>query len=66
MRRLRAFALFWWDFIVGDDWWIAAGVVLTLAAIAGLDHAGIQAWWVAPPAVVAVVWVSLRRAVNAG
>ena len=26
------FARFWWDFIVGDDWRIAAGVVVVLAA----------------------------------
>ena len=25
---LRAFAAFWWDFVVGDDWRIAAGVVV--------------------------------------
>jgi hypothetical protein len=36
MRFLRAFARFWYDFIVGDDWRIAAGVVLVLAAGAAL------------------------------
>jgi hypothetical protein len=30
MRLLVGFARFWWDFIVGDDWRIAAGVVLVL------------------------------------
>ena len=29
---MRGFARFWWDFIVGDDWRIAAGVVVVLAA----------------------------------
>jgi hypothetical protein len=24
---MRAFGRFWWDFLVGDDWRIAAGVV---------------------------------------
>jgi hypothetical protein len=28
---VSAFARFWWDFIVGDDWRIAAGVVAVLA-----------------------------------
>jgi hypothetical protein len=32
MRFARGFARFWWDFIVGDDWRIAAGVVTALAA----------------------------------
>ena len=31
MRFLSAFARFWWDFVVGDDWRIAAGVVVVLA-----------------------------------
>ena len=32
MRFAKGFARFWWDFIVGDDWRIAAGVVVVLAA----------------------------------
>ena len=32
MRYVAAFARFWWDFVVGDDWRIAAGVALVLAA----------------------------------
>lgn len=31
MRALRGFGRFWFDFIVGDDWRIAVGVVLVLA-----------------------------------
>jgi hypothetical protein len=32
VRFVKGFARFWWDFIVGDDWRIAAGVVTVLAA----------------------------------
>ncbi len=32
LRALAGFGRFWWDFIVGDDWRIAAGVGLTLIA----------------------------------
>jgi hypothetical protein len=32
MRYLRGFGRFWYDFIVGEDWRIAAGVVATLGA----------------------------------
>ena len=58
----RSFGAFWWDFIVGDDWRIAAGVVLALAATAGLAAAGVPAWWLLPLAVVALLGRSLRRA----
>jgi hypothetical protein len=30
MRLLAGFLRFWWDFVVGDDWRIAAGVVVVL------------------------------------
>jgi hypothetical protein len=30
MRFVRGFGRFWFDFIVGDDWRIALGVVLVL------------------------------------
>jgi hypothetical protein len=32
MSLVRGFLRFWYDFVVGDDWRIAAGVVLVLAA----------------------------------
>ena len=32
MRLVAGFARFWWDFVVGDDWRIAAGVVAVLGA----------------------------------
>jgi hypothetical protein len=31
MRVVAAFARFWWEFVVGDDWRIAAGVVVVLS-----------------------------------
>ena len=62
MNRIRAFGAFWWDFIVGDDWRIAAGVVLALAATAGLAAAGLAAWWLLPLVVAMLLVVSLRRA----
>jgi hypothetical protein len=62
MRRVRAFGLFWWDFVVGDDWRSAAGVVLAVGVTAALVAAGVNAWWLMPAAVVAVLWLSLQRA----
>jgi hypothetical protein len=60
---MKRFARFWWDFVVGDDWLTAAGVVLAIGATAVLVHsAGIDAWWVIPLAVGSLLWLSLRRA----
>jgi hypothetical protein len=32
VRFVKGFARFWWGFIVGDDWRIAAGVIVVLTA----------------------------------
>jgi hypothetical protein len=65
MGRLRAFGVFWYDFVIGDDWRVAVWVVLALAATAGLVALGVDAWWLVPVAVVAALGLSLRRAVRA-
>jgi hypothetical protein len=62
MRFLRSFLRFWYDFIVGDDWTVAIGVIVALAATAVLAHAGVPAWWLLPVAVVALLALSLVRA----
>jgi hypothetical protein len=64
-RRVRAFAHFWYDFLIGDDWRIALGVVLTLGVTAGLVQGGVNIWWLPPVAVAALLALSLRRAVRA-
>ena len=33
MKYVRAFGQFWYDFVVGDDWKIAAAVVLALGVL---------------------------------
>lgn len=66
VRGFRSFALFWWDFIVGDDWRIAAGVIVALAGTAALATTSAPAWWLLPAAVAALLAVSLRRATRAG
>lgn len=37
MTVLRAFGRFWYDFIIGDDWKIAAAVVLAVALTVGIQ-----------------------------
>ncbi len=63
-RRLRAFGAFWYDFVIGDDWVVAAGVVVGLAGTYGLHEAGVPAWWVLPLVFLALLPVSLQRAVS--
>jgi hypothetical protein len=63
-RAVVAFAAFWWDFIVGDDWKIAAVVVVALALTATLARFQVPAWWLLPVAVLAVLSVSLLVALR--
>jgi hypothetical protein len=62
-RWARAFLLFWVDYIVGDDWTVAAVIGLALPATWGLVRAGVPAWWLLPLAVLAATAASLYRAV---
>jgi hypothetical protein len=65
VRRLRAFGAFAYDFVVGDDWVVAAGVVAALAVTYVLAHsAKVSAWWLVPAVVVVLLPVSLWRAVR--
>ena len=61
MKYLRSFGLFWWDFIVGDDWRVAAGLAVALAATWALAHNDISAWWLLPVAVAALLVGSVRH-----
>lgn len=40
MRIVKGFARFWYDFLIGDDWKIAAAVLLVLAVGAAVVIAG--------------------------
>lgn len=62
MRRwIGAAAAFCYDFVVGDDWRMAATVVLALALTGLAVAAGLPAWPVTPVLVVAaLVWSTCR------
>ncbi|MGH9058902.1 MAG: hypothetical protein ACRDZY_05210 [Acidimicrobiales bacterium] len=66
MRRLRAFGAFWYDFVIGDDWRVAVGVVLALAATYGISRATSASWWLLPVVVVVLLAASVRRAARSG
>ncbi len=61
MKYITGFFQFWYDFIVGDDWTVAAVVVVALALTALLAHNAIVAWWLMPLAVALVLAASLWR-----
>jgi hypothetical protein len=62
MSRLAAGARGVSDFVVGDDWITAVGVVLALALTALIAGTGAAAWWVMPVAVLVLLVLSLHRA----
>ncbi|HET7036923.1 MAG TPA: hypothetical protein VFI42_14660 [Thermomicrobiaceae bacterium] len=61
MQTVTRFLMFWYDFVVGDDWTVALGVVIALILTALLAHSGIAAWWLMPLAVALVLGASLWR-----
>jgi hypothetical protein len=62
---LRRFVQFWYDFLVGDDWTVAAVVVLGVAFTAIVTHQGWNAWPVLPALVVATLGTSVWRTARA-
>jgi hypothetical protein len=66
MSLVRAFVGFWWHFLVGDDWTIAAGVIVAIAATWGLLQTSVAAWWLLPLVCVAILTLSVRRASRRG
>ncbi len=49
MKFVRGFGQFWYDFIIGDDWKIAAAVVIALSIGAvAVSHAAHNAVWLGP------------------
>ena len=59
MRFLRNFARFWYDFIVGDDWRVAVGVLVVVPLVYVAAHHGFNAWWLLPVAVAALLAISV-------
>lgn len=61
MRYIASFVKFWYDFIIGDDWKIAASIGAAVAATFWLVRSNIQAWWLLPLAAIITLGVSLWR-----
>jgi len=61
MKYLVAIGRFWWNFIVGDDWTVAAGVAVAIGLVAILVDHDVNAWWLLPVAVVLLTGISVWR-----
>lgn len=62
VRWTVAFGRFWYRFIVGDDWTIAASIAAGLVAAFALTRAQVAAWWLMPAVAAAALILSLWRA----
>ena len=56
------FFKFWYHFIVGDDWALAATVVVGLLLTGILNAQKLPAWWAMPVVAILGIAISLRRA----
>jgi len=62
MTAIRAFLHFLWEFVVGDDWRIAVGVVIALGITAAVATTSVAAWWILPVAVALLLGASVWHA----
>lgn len=61
MKVITGFFRFWYDFIVGDDWTVAVGVIAALLVTWILTHASVNVWWLLPIAVAVGLFLSVWR-----
>jgi hypothetical protein len=64
MTRIASFGRFLYNFVIGDDWRVAVGIVVAGGATALIASEGVPAWWLPPLAVVVLLVLSLRRAID--
>jgi hypothetical protein len=63
MGFITGFIAFWYDFIVGDDWTVAAGVIIALGITALAVQSGVSAWPLLPLVIaVSLGWYAWRIA----
>ena len=61
---LRRFGLFWYDYLVGDDWQVAVGVVLALVVTFLLAPVWSAAWLIVPLAVLLLLPYGVARSLR--
>ena len=63
---LIGFGRFWYHFIIGDDWTVAAALAVGLALTALLSRTQFPAWVVIPLIVIVTLRVSIQRTKSVG
>ena len=61
MSFLKSFGLFWYRFLIGDDWAGALVILCGLAAARVLVRVGVDAFWLPPSAILLSVSLSLSK-----
>jgi hypothetical protein len=61
MKWVTDFGKFWYDFIVGDDWRIAVGVLVAISVTFFAAHHGANWWWLLPIAVALLLVLSVTH-----
>ncbi len=61
MSFLAKLAHFAYDFVIGDDWTVAAAVVAALIVVSLLVRVHATIWWLLPLVVILVLGTSLWR-----
>ncbi|MGN6379892.1 MAG: hypothetical protein ACTHNU_13145 [Gaiellales bacterium] len=65
MSWIRGLGHFLYEFVVGDDWRIAAGVVVAFAVTWVLTRNEVNAWWLIPAFVAALLGGSVLQVARA-
>jgi uncharacterized membrane protein/peptidoglycan hydrolase-like protein with peptidoglycan-binding domain len=63
-QAVVGFGRFWYDFIIGDDWVAAAGVLVMIGGAYVLLKAGVPAYWFGPTAILTTAAVTIQRALR--
>jgi len=66
VSRIGAFFRFWYEFIVGDDWTVAAAIGAALLITGAMNQRGLAAWWLLPLTVAVATAASLWKTPPAG
>jgi uncharacterized membrane protein len=64
VQFLKSFGAFWYDFIIGDDWRIAAGIVISFIFTHAIGSSLAFGWYIIPFATVTLISYSLARVVR--
>jgi uncharacterized membrane protein len=64
VQFVKSFGAFWYDFIIGDDWRIAAGIVISFFLTHAIRPSLAIGWYVIPFATLSLISYSLGRVVR--